>query len=562
MTAIAGGLLLAGNLATVAPAVAAPSTVRYPDGPGDCASPHTIQECIDSVDAGSTVIVTSEILPGATTVSIDKSLTLRASSASHQPHLSFLYVAAGAGSIAVTVQDFKVADEARVNLYGGADHVVKLRRLEVGKGEANARGIEVQSSVRSTITIQDSYVRSTDNQGNAVTLYADAPSGLVEFRVVGNRITGRGNADSGSGVSVYGQGPGSLHADILSNVIWDVGRCYCGAAAGVSVLAYGAIKESVNVVGNTIELSKTIGMSQRNSLTGNGHLTLDVFDNIISHASGAAVALERGASGSMRFRAGYNAYYANGSGPGWRVRWPLQGHPQPVGESPLRRPSPWRPEAPSGLAAHRQGPGVQPGWHVRARCVGAVPGGRVERGPRRLRARGADHLRGGASGHQRHGHPRGVVQPRHPVRLRWQRHAVRSRWPRRRGSTAGLGATRPLRRRRPTTLHRGDRQLERLLGASRRALAPRSALRRGSAPARVGLGTGRPRHRNALAPKCPGTGRPRHGSARARPPRHATAPDRHTPGCRGRCARRPTPAAGRRPTLRAASPDRHATRRG
>jgi len=316
LTAIVGGLLLAGNLVTVAPAAAAPTTVRYPDGPGDCASPHTIQECIDSVDAGSTVIVTSEILPGDTSVTIEKSLTLRASSSSRPPHLSFLSIAAGTGSVNVTVQDFKVAFGSRVHLYGGTDHVVKLRRLEVGKGESNARGVEVQSTVRASFAIQDSYVRSTDDQGDALTLFANAPSGLVEFRVVGNRITGRGNSDSGSGVTVYGQGPGSLHADILSNVIWDVGRCFCGAAAGVSVLAYGAVRESVNVVGNTIELSRTLGISQRNNLTGSGHLSLDIFDNIISHASGAAVALERGASGSMTFRAGYNAYYGNGSGLG------------------------------------------------------------------------------------------------------------------------------------------------------------------------------------------------------------------------------------------------------
>jgi hypothetical protein len=107
-----------------------------------------------------------------------------------------------------------------------------------------------------------------------------------------------------------------MRASIYSNVIWDVARCFCGAAAGVSVLMYGAVKASVDIVGNTIERSRSLGIGQRNDLTGTGHLSLDVFDNIISHAGGGALSLERGEPGSMSVRAGYNAYYGNGSGLG------------------------------------------------------------------------------------------------------------------------------------------------------------------------------------------------------------------------------------------------------
>ncbi len=69
------------------------------------------------------------------------------------------------------------------------------------------------------------------------------------------------------------------------------------------------IRADVDIVGNTIELSKTDGISQRNGLTAGGRLTLDVFDNIISHTDGFAVRLDSGDPGTLRFRAGHNARY-------------------------------------------------------------------------------------------------------------------------------------------------------------------------------------------------------------------------------------------------------------
>lgn len=310
--ALSSIVLMAGGLLTVAPAAAAAITVRYPDGPGDCASPHTLQECIDSVDAGSTVIITSQVIDGGMSASINKSLTLRASSRSLKPELRGVSVYISTGTAKVTVQDLRFQTLAQVRLMGGSGHEVVLRRLEVGKGSTNSRGMEVTSRVRSSITIQDSYLRSTDHQDEALSLVAEASSGTVDFRVVGNRITGRGNPDSGAGVRLDMLGQGSVRAGIYSNVIWDVSRCYCGAASGVAILPDGAVHASVDIVGNTIERSMTNAIQQRNHMTGDGRLSLDVFDNIFSHHPNGALSLERGAPDSVRLRAGYNAYYGNG----------------------------------------------------------------------------------------------------------------------------------------------------------------------------------------------------------------------------------------------------------
>lgn len=312
LAAIVSGLLMFGNVVTVAPAAAAPTTVEYPTGPGDCASPHTLQECIDSVDAGSTVVITHQIIEnGMSSAAIDKSLTLRASNRSLQPELLSVGIVLTSGDEQVTVQDLKLNVGVRVIVSGGAGHEVTLRRLEVGKGVTYSRGIEVEASVRSTITVQDSFMRTDDSQDDALMLFAESPSGLVDFRVVGNRITGHNNPDSGAGVELYLDGPGQVRASVRSNVIWDVARCNCGAASGVAVLPRDAIQATVDVAGNTIERSRTYAIEQRNDLTAGGHLSLDVFDNIISNHDDGAFYLDRGAAGSVAFRAGYNGYYGN-----------------------------------------------------------------------------------------------------------------------------------------------------------------------------------------------------------------------------------------------------------
>ena len=65
----------------------------------------------------------------------------------------------------------------------------------------------------------------------------------------------------------------------------------------------------MDIVGNTIELSQTDGIQQRNMLTGVGRLTLDVYDNIFSNTDGFAIRLDTGDPGTFRFRGGYNARY-------------------------------------------------------------------------------------------------------------------------------------------------------------------------------------------------------------------------------------------------------------
>ncbi|MCY7419202.1 MAG: hypothetical protein LH650_12045 [Chloroflexi bacterium] len=287
-------------------------TVHYPDvvecpDTGD----EGLQQCINSVFPGSTVVLTSEIIDEVAVIT--KDLTLRATDRSLQPLLTYLLVRTeGVDPLQVIVQDIRFSLGVRVNLTQGENHDVRLRRLEVGKGAPNTRGVEIATSVPASITVENSYIRGDDRQGDALGMIVDDPDGAVTFRAIANRVNQHGNPVSGSGINVTMEGDGSVRADLMNNAIWDVGRCNCGAASGIAVLPYGAIIADVNIVGNTIERSLTNAVQQRNGLTGIGRLRLDMFDNIFSHIQKGALDLDSGAPGSLTFRAGYNDYYATG----------------------------------------------------------------------------------------------------------------------------------------------------------------------------------------------------------------------------------------------------------
>lgn len=290
---------------------AGPVTVEYPGPVCPHDGTHDLQWCIDSIEAGSTIILTSEINPDDA-ADITKDLTLKADSTSLHPHLDRLRVITGAGdpSIDVTVQDISVDDGVGVALDSGADHVVRLRRLVVGKLVPDPEGMIINVSVPATVVVESSTIRSAhEAQDEVMTLFVSDPDGQVNLRIVGNRLSGHGNTDSGSGIELEMDGEGSVRADILNNSIWDVARCNCGGSSGIFLKPEDAIIADVNIVGNTVDTSRTNAIGQRNTLSGVGHLSLNVFDNIFSHIQVFGFRLTTGAPGSLTFRAGHNDFY-------------------------------------------------------------------------------------------------------------------------------------------------------------------------------------------------------------------------------------------------------------
>lgn len=308
---ILGVVALSAAILGVQPAaVLAAATWHYPSDECPTSGDHGLQDCIDAAGSGDTIVLTNEVTPDGG-VTIAKSLTLRAASPSLRPVLRSISIVNGSGPVKVTVEDVRVVNRLRVSFVTHPGSAVTLRRVEVGKGAVDPAGVSFDTQVAASFTLEQSYVRTGDSavQDDALRLFADDPDGPVSIRVVGNRLTTHGNPGSFSGIALTSTGDGSVDASILSNAIWDVGRCVCGGVSGIFVNPSGTAQVDVDLIGNTIELSATDGIGQRNGLTGGGHLTLDVFDNIISHTEGFAIRLASGAPGSFRFRAGHNARY-------------------------------------------------------------------------------------------------------------------------------------------------------------------------------------------------------------------------------------------------------------
>jgi Ca2+-binding RTX toxin-like protein len=68
----------------------------------------------------------------------------------------------------------------------------------------------------------------------------------------------------------------------------------------------------VDIIGNTIAVSPTSGVFVDNELAGNGHLTLRVLDNLLTHHARGAIVLDS-EGGSLTYVGGSNGTFANGS---------------------------------------------------------------------------------------------------------------------------------------------------------------------------------------------------------------------------------------------------------
>ncbi len=303
-------LAVAGIGLTTAPTLAAPTTVRYPSSECPDTGSKGLQECIDSVEGGSTIVLVDEVIDEDAYV--NKSLTLKATDRSLRPILGGVSIGdGGAGSsVKVVVQDVRVTSGIYApSITKGSDHEVTIRRVEVGKGSPSAYGIRFTAFVPMSLTVEDSYIRSTDDEVDALTFYTDRSGGKARFRAVGNTITQKGGV-SGSGIAVSTFGAGTNDVDLISNSIFDVARDGKGGDSGIFLYVADDAKTDANVIGNTVARAAFVAFNLRNGLTQDGRIRLDLFDNTFSH-SGSGIMLDAGVKGTLTLRAGFNNTYAN-----------------------------------------------------------------------------------------------------------------------------------------------------------------------------------------------------------------------------------------------------------
>lgn len=310
---LAMALAIAGAGLTTTPTLAAPTTVEYPSTECPDTGAEGLQDCIDAIDAGSTIVLVDEVIDES--AFITKSLTLKAIDRSLRPILGGISIGDGGpgSTVKVVIQDIRFsAGIIAPNLTEGSGHEVTIRRVEVGRGSPSAFGIRVVAFVPVSLTVEDSFIRSVSEEVDALTFYTDRSGGTGRFRAVGNTITQKGGV-SGSGIGVYTYGAGTNDVDLLSNSIFDVARDGKGGDSGILLYAADDARTDANVIGNTVARAAFVAFDLRNGLNPGGRVRLDLFDNTFSH-SGAGIVLDAGVKGTLTLRAGSNNTYANTDG--------------------------------------------------------------------------------------------------------------------------------------------------------------------------------------------------------------------------------------------------------
>ncbi len=198
------------------------------------ADPGTLQDCIDTVaQPGDTIqIETNEIIDEFPVVA--KSLTLQAGQGFHPIVSKGGQVGVNSGTIAVTISGITFGDSLEVELLGGSGHSVSLDHVKVLQGSQDDEDLAIDAKVAGSVSVTGSTFQG-QARDDRIGMDADQTSGLVTFRVIGNRVTGHGDATSGAGISLLLRSSGSTRADIDNNSAWDVARNRAGINSGLAV---------------------------------------------------------------------------------------------------------------------------------------------------------------------------------------------------------------------------------------------------------------------------------------------------------------------------------------
>jgi hypothetical protein len=307
--------LVAGS-APAATAGGGPLTYRYPSA--ECPQgPTGLQACVDGAASGDIVLLTAEILDE--TVAIRRSLTLQPESPTLIPLLRAIFVGDGTdpgtdADIDVHLARMRVERGVGISSLTGTGDRVTIDRLTVGKNSTDAEGIAVNALSPISVEIRRSFIRTLEDQEPALGFYVSAPSGDVSLLAIGNELTAAGSVGSGSGIDLRVQNDVHLDARIYSNVIHDVVQDNAGAASGIVAYLDETATVRLRIVGNTLDGIRSNGIGVRNDLVAPGHLVIDIVGNVVSHADGLGIRLDRQNPGTMTVRNGWNAFWKNDGG--------------------------------------------------------------------------------------------------------------------------------------------------------------------------------------------------------------------------------------------------------
>jgi hypothetical protein len=313
-----------------------PATARASDPPprsypGSAGCTTTLQACIDAAASGETIQIDTDDRIDEH-IDIAKSLTL-----TRAPNRNPVIGAVAEDPRSITIRDpdpegdpealgpvnvtlsHLELDNAVLTITlspAGSGHHVLVENCMISHHQQldGSRGVDIGVNAPATVIFKNNTVATT---GTPLSIAMDLMSGTASVTALGNTLTASLEEYSASGVALefLGNGTGVVNVDLYSNLIYGVGLCSgcCGcSAAGITVGVSGRANANIDIINNTVDDLKgaASGIQVRTPDT-RSHVSLNIFNNIISRAQGSAVQMPD-QSDQLVLANDYNAFHENG----------------------------------------------------------------------------------------------------------------------------------------------------------------------------------------------------------------------------------------------------------
>jgi hypothetical protein len=276
----------------------------------------TLQACITNAASGDTVLVAQNGHIAESVSITNKSLTLSAQTG-FQPTLDAATIqnSSGGATVDVTVSDIGFLHSVVASISQGAGNVLTLDHISAVSSGADPGVYAVVYNESTVNVLHSTFTASGFYPGIEVTSPVSGPSDLT-FNVVGNTVTGHGQADYPTGIYLNATDGGRLEFNVDNNSVWDVGQ---GTASDSSGGIYLSARDSgdahFNVVGNSLHAITTDGIRVSDEQDAPNELSLDLFDNVIAGTTGSAVDVTADEPATFALRGGRNDLVSNGHRP-------------------------------------------------------------------------------------------------------------------------------------------------------------------------------------------------------------------------------------------------------
>lgn len=306
-TALLGGLLAV----PAGPALGA-------KGPGTWIWPSTgcngtLQACIDGAFTGDAVEIDSNATVTQETT-ISKSLTLRLGSGYHAS-LEGIFVDNETGStgITVTLHNLNVAGSVRARLWNGPTNTLTITKVAVVDGVSLGAAIDLDVRTDATVNVSGNSLKAPGSETDGLDFYDGGAPADITFDMVGNRVSARGNTNSGYGINLYANASGTFAAHLYNNSVAATATCGCGGATAIGIDGEGTTSQVYDVVGNSVDRSGYVGIDVFSALTLPGSMSVNLFNNIVTRSSGQNVSVYDAGASPMTLHAGHNNSHGGGS---------------------------------------------------------------------------------------------------------------------------------------------------------------------------------------------------------------------------------------------------------